>query len=208
MIIAPLINQICLMKNILVIIILVVLSACATSSSVVKVPANERVVVDGLNYDMSRVSLKNKSLKTVGVAVVNDDGEQIRGFGLGPTGKADIMVESEYKLYIQNKNGDQVTISYDVSEESRAVLELSDNYISFTLRNNSAKSIPLIIPTVMNPNLSPNSNSGVDLKIGQQILFKSNGKKYVLLTVDNNIKGGDVLDVSELIRVRKKELGI
>lgn len=196
------------MKNSFLIIFVALLSACATTNSVVKLPANESIAVEGLKYDMSRVSLKNKSLTTVEVAVINEDGETVRGFGLGPTGKADIMVESENKLYLQNESNNDVAIGYDVSEENRSVLELSDDYISFTLRNNSAKSIPLIIPTVMNPNLSPNSNSGVDLKIGQQIFFKSGGKKYVLLTVDDKIKGGDVLDVSELIRARKKELGI
>ena len=81
-------------------------------------------------------------------------------------------------------------------------------YISFTLRNNTKKSIPLIIPTVMNPNLSPLSNSGVDLKVGQKVLFKAKGKKQVLLVVSRNIKQGEVLDVAELLKERKKELGI
>ena len=43
--------------------------------------------------------------------------------------------------------------------------------VPFTLRNNSLKSIPLKIPGVMNPNLSPMSNSGVDLAEGQKVYF-------------------------------------
>jgi len=47
--------------------------------------------------------------------------------------------------------------------------------VSFTLRNSSLKSIPLKIPGVMNPNLSPDSNSVVSLKIGQKIFFRHKG---------------------------------
>jgi biopolymer transport protein ExbD len=81
-----------------------------------------------------------------------------------------------------------------------------DVYRSFTLRNNSAKSIPLQIPGVMNPNLSPFSNSGVDLKMGQEIFFTYKGKKRILLIVDENINHGDVVDVSKLLKERKKEI--
>jgi len=78
----------------------------------------------------------------------------------------------------------------------------------FTLRNNSPKSIPLIIPTVMNPNLSPMSNSGVTLRMGQKVYFKAKGKKRVLLVVDDSIADGDILEVSALLAQRKKELGL
>ena len=53
----------------------------------------------------------------------------------------------------------------------------------------------------MNPNLSPFSNSGVSLKIGQEILFREKGKKYVLLVVDNNIKQDDKIDVGKLFNI-------
>ncbi len=78
----------------------------------------------------------------------------------------------------------------------------------FTLRNNTAKSIPLIIPSVMNPNLSPFSNSGVNLEYGQEILFRANGKRRVLLVVDESIQPGKKIDVAKRIKERKKELGI
>lgn len=51
----------------------------------------------------------------------------------------------------------------------------------------------------MNPNLSPLSNSGVTLKIGQEVLFRHVGKKRTLLIVDNTIKDGDVIEVSGLL---------
>ncbi len=79
--------------------------------------------------------------------------------------------------------------------------------ISFTLRNTSLKSIPLKIPGVMNPNLSPQSNSGVSLKIGQKIFFRHNGKKQLLLVVSKEYEG-QTLNVPKLIKERKKELGL
>lgn len=74
------------------------------------------------------------------------------------------------------------------------------NSISLTLKNSSLKSIPLIIPNVMNPNLSPKSNSSVNLKFGQEIFYKHKGRKRLLLRVNNNIQDGDVIDVKELIK--------
>ncbi|MEL6250823.1 MAG: hypothetical protein AAFR87_02330 [Bacteroidota bacterium] len=77
--------------------------------------------------------------------------------------------------------------------------------VVFTLRNNSLKSIPLLIPGVMNPNLSPQSNSGVTLKVGQKILFKYKGKKRILLIVDESLEG-KTLNVSRLLKEKKREI--
>lgn len=43
--------------------------------------------------------------------------------------------------------------------------------IPMTFHNGSLKSIPLQIPGVMNPNLSPLSDSGVTLEVGQKVLL-------------------------------------
>jgi len=78
--------------------------------------------------------------------------------------------------------------------------------ISLTFHNSSAKSIPLIIPGVMNPNLSPFSNSGVTLAIGQKVLFKYKGKKQLLLEVNDSYRDGQKIDIAKEIRERKKEI--
>ena len=72
--------------------------------------------------------------------------------------------------------------------------------VSFTLRNNTLKSIPLIIPSVMNPNLSPKSNSGVYLKYGQKVYLKRGISKKLILTVDETIREGSLIDVDSLIK--------
>ncbi|MFA7274054.1 MAG: hypothetical protein WC044_09300 [Crocinitomicaceae bacterium] len=100
------------------------------------------------------------------------------------------------------------SVSVWKEEAARPNSILQTKSIRFTLANSSAKSIPLIIPGVMNPNLSPFSRSGVELSVGQMIFFKTKGKKQLLLKVDESIENGAVLDVAELLKKRKKELRI
>lgn len=81
--------------------------------------------------------------------------------------------------------------------------------INFTFHNGSLKSIPLVIPTVMNPNLSPMSNSGITLDVGQVVYYFPNGnkgKKEVLFVVSDAFKDGDVLEIDQLIAEKKKAL--
>lgn len=81
--------------------------------------------------------------------------------------------------------------------------------IPMTFHNGSFRSIPLIIPGVMNPNLSPKSNSGISLEVGQKVYFLPNGKrnsKALLFTVDTTFKKDTVLQIDEIIRKRKIEL--
>jgi len=77
--------------------------------------------------------------------------------------------------------------------------------VDLTFRNNSLKSIPLEIPGVMNPNLSPLSNSGVGLEKGQKIYFKYQGKRTLLLEITNQ-KDGDIILIDEVLKARKAEL--
>lgn len=76
--------------------------------------------------------------------------------------------------------------------------------VQISLRNPTAKSIPLIIPKVMNPNLSPFSRSGVRLEIGQEIFYKQNGKKRLLLVIDESYSDAE-LNVAKLIRDKEAE---
>ena len=81
--------------------------------------------------------------------------------------------------------------------------------IQFTFHNGSLKSIPLAIPSVMNPNLNPLSNSGVSLNVGQNVYFYPNGtskKRELLFTVDESFQQDQVLEIDAIIEKRKKEL--
>lgn len=81
--------------------------------------------------------------------------------------------------------------------------------INFIFHNGSLKSIPLVIPSVMNPNLNPMSNNGVSPKFGQKVYFYPYGtskKRELLFIVDHIYQQNQVLEIDELIEKRKKEL--
>jgi len=78
--------------------------------------------------------------------------------------------------------------------------------VPFSLMNNGLKSIPLHIPGVMNPNLSPYSRSGVTLPVGKKVYwYPKKGKKAELFTVSPEMRNQH-LSVDSIIAVRKKEM--
>lgn len=178
--------------------------------SSLEIPPQSSLELDYANYEMYQLELKNKMSKGLEIKVLNKKtGAFVRGFGLGPVGKVEVMVESSSKIVFVNTSNKTAALSVTVKEMDAAKVNKGNTgLISFTLVNSSSESIPLIIPNVMNPNLSPNSKSGVDLKIGQELLFRNKGKRYVLLTVDESIEEGQQLDVYELLKERKAELGL
>ena len=181
----------------------------AQNAYVLHIPANDKIELDYPDFKTYEAHVVNKSMKDLDVKVLNiETNDQMSGFGLGKKGKAEVMVTENGKLSIYNNNDSKAKVKIKVKEKKVMAPNPARKYVSFTLRNNSASSIPLIIPTVMNPNLSPFSNSGVDLKIGQEIIFKHKGKRYVLLTVDQSIEDGSVIEVSKLLKEKKKELGL
>jgi hypothetical protein len=79
--------------------------------------------------------------------------------------------------------------------------------IPMTFHNGSLKSIPLNIPGVMNPNLSPISDSGVTLEVGQKVFYFPNGKKgkkELLFEVDDTFRKDTILQIHEIIRQKKQ----
>lgn len=198
------------MKNLLYVLGLsTVFFACTTNQTVVLIPAQKTVELDYPEYDIYAAQLRNKSLNGLGIAVFSKDkNEQVRGFGLGPKSGSQVMIERESKLVIKNNANSASKLVIEVTPKDRSALKVKGEAVSFTLENTSSKSIPLLIPSVMNPNLSPQSKSRVTLKIGQEILFKHKGKRYVLLTVDESIAKDLSLDIPRLLEARKKELGL
>lgn len=86
---------------------------------------------------------------------------------------------------------------------------LSQQTVHLTFHNGSLKSIPLVIPGVMNPNLNPLSNSGIELAYGQEVFYFINGdkrKKALLFVVGDQLKEDEVLEIDQLIDEKKKAL--
>jgi len=187
------------MKQILLLISLTWFTV-AHGQSIVEIPADSRVTIGYPDSEDAALALKNKSSQGIDVATVNKvSGVRISGFGLGPFGKATVAIGPLDLLELRNTSDKPVRLSYEITKAVKNEVSEDERYISFTLRNETLKSIPLVIPGVMNPNLSPQSNSGVRLKIGQEIKYKKGGRDRLLLVVDHSIKEGDVLLVGERI---------
>ena len=131
------------------------------------------------------------------VRVMNAENDvQVRGFGLNANREATVLVAAGERLLIDAEDKKvRVDVVY---KPAPAEAQEAGTAVTFTLHNSSLRSIPLRIPGVMNPNLSPRSNSGVRLSHGQNILHKG----QVILTVGPEIEEGSVIDVAKLIRKR------
>lgn len=197
------------MKPVYLWIASILLCSCVSSDLLVKIPAQKSVEIDIPAFDRYDVTLRNKSLTDVEVEVQDKaSGDFLRGFGLGPKAKATVFVEKNGKLVLGNSSNSPIGVKARIEESLAPPVDPNRKTITFTLANKGPQSIPLLIPTVMNPNLSPFSTSGVELTVGQEILFKEKGKKYVLLTVSPEIQEGEVIDVGKLLKKRKEELGL
>ena len=171
----------------------------------VEIPANKAVELtyeEFANYD---VKIINRSGKQVEVSVLNPDTrKQVSGFGLGPMGNAVLSVAEGNLLKLKNTSSKDISITLNFVERKPKASARKET-VNFTLHNSSLKSIPLVIPNVMNPNLSPVSNSGVSLEMGQKIYYRKGMSKVLILTVDENIKPGDKIDVAKLVQNIKKD---
>ena len=146
------------------------------------------------------VRLRNKAMSTVNVRVTHRlSGSFVRGFGLAAKGKATVTVEAQEELLLENTAKRQATIQYAL-KKNKLKNDVAATSIRFQLFNSTKTAIPLWIPGVMNPNLSPNSKSTVSLKIGQIVYYKSKGRKQVLFEVDERILPDAVIDVAALIQ--------
>ena len=188
------------MKNVVLTLsaLLVAMSVSAKEKVTIKaLAAVELTYEEFANYD---VKLSNSSGKQIDVSVIDPEtNKQVSGFGLGPLGKAVLTVKVGHVLKLKNNSTKDITLSISFVEK-RPIEADNVPRVNFTLQNSSVKSIPLIIPDVMNPNLSPLSNSGVSLKLGQQIFYKKGLKKILIMTVDETVKPGDKIDVAKLIK--------
>ncbi len=192
--------------------------SCSSKKDLVIIPANSSYEIKDHPAENYHAVLDLKNAANIDVKVVSrENDQQIKGFGLGRFSEETILVEKENKLLLTNNSNKVARIRTHLKEKKYSAKPIppevpatpktsKTEYIEFTLLNTSNKSIPLFIPSVMNPNLSPYSSSGVSLKIGQEIIFKYKGKKRVLLEVSDAIKNGDKIDAADLLKEAKKNI--
>lgn len=195
------------MKKLMILTSLFLATIQTNAKEKIEIAATKSVELSYAEFEEFDVYLINNSGKPITVSVIDPKTKkQVQGFGLGPIAKALVSIEKYHLLKLTNSSFKDVFLTLEFVEKK------PDNYnpennpiINFTLHNSSLRSIPLIIPNVMNPNLSPMSNSGVALKIGQKIFYRKGSEEYLILTVDENIRQGDKIDVAELIKNLKKK---
>ena len=190
------------MKKAIVLLSLLFGGFQASAKEKVEIPANESVELTYAQFEHYDVKLVNRSGKQVNVAVLNPESrKKVSGFGLGPMGNAVLYVAPGNILKLKNTSSRDLTVNlHFVERKPKPESDPNLETVQFTLHNSSLKSIPLIIPGVMNPNLSPMSNSGVALKKGQKIYYKKGLKKVLVLMVDENIKPGDKIDMARRVK--------
>lgn len=183
------------------------MSLSAQNTSIV-IPPNESYNFDFLDLDADflepkqyAIRLKVKSQIPVQVQLTNKKSEKVvGGFGLAAKAKTALSLSNELGFKVNNPNAEiaEIKLIYLGSKQEKPTTE-TDLQIQFILSNTSDKAIPLLIPGVMNPNLSPNSKSNVRLPIGQEIFYRNGIKKYLVLVVDEKILEGTVIDIAAII---------
>jgi hypothetical protein len=193
------------MKKTFISLIILVAGVQLLAKEKITIPASDAVELTYEQFALYDVQIASRSGDPLDVSVIDPDSrEQVSGFGLAARGKVVLYVAEGNVLKLENSSSSDVTVVIDFVDREPAIEKTSPaKSVTFTLHNSSSESIPLVIPGVMNPNLSPMSNSGVALEIGQKIYYKQGMKKVLILTVDSSIENGDKIDIAA--RVEKIE---
>ena len=142
------------------------------------------------------------------VMVWDANRKPVRGFGLGRRGNATIYIGPEERLLVGGPDSRQgkVRIAYALAPTPpSSSSSTAPAAIAFTLTNSSLESIPLEIPGVMNPNLSPKSRSGVALVPGKALYWIPRpGKRVLIYEVPMDLTPGCDVDVAALVAALKQ----
>jgi hypothetical protein len=171
--------------------------------SLLVIPPKQVVQINYPLYKGFNVKIWNESKFVVGVSARDQVTDSIvKSFGLEKGGTTLLEVNEGLFLQFENRFLAPIKVAYALRKESSGKKKSTKPLTpqrAFYLENNTAQSLPLRIPGVMNPNLTPFSRSGVDLPNGQKIYLDLKGKKILILTVTDSIPHGARIDVATLI---------
>ena len=194
------------MRKILIGLFVMIFTGLSAQQAQIELLGRQSIELDFVDYRFYALKLKNSSSAEIEVSIISRvSNEQVRGFGLAPKSTVEeVLIESDSYALFTNLSDNEALFSIEASPKVAVPVTESDG-VSFTLRNNTLKSIPLVIPSVMNPNLSPKSNSGVYLRYGQKVYLRRGVSKKLILTVDETIREGALIDVDSIIRLVEDE---
>ena len=193
------------MKNILALFYLISLTAVAQKAnrSELIIPPKQVVQIDYPLYQGFNVKIWNQSKYVIGISARDKQTDSVsKSFGLNKGSTTLFEVNKGMYLQFENRFLAPIKVAYilqkGITGAKKNTRPLTPQR-AFYLENNSAQSLPLRIPGVMNPNLTPFSRSGVDLPDGQKIYANVNSKRILILTVTDSIPHGARIDVARLI---------
>ena len=167
------------------------------------IPPKQVIQIDYPFFKGFNVKIWNQSKFTVGVSTKDKLTDSIiKSFNLEKKNNTLLEVSKDMYLQFENQFIVPLKISYIIRKGSfleQKSFESLTPQRAFYLENNTAQSLPLSIPGVVSPKLSPFSRSGVNLPNGQKIYLNFKGDKILILTVTDSIAHGTRIDVAYLI---------
>ncbi len=189
------------LKRIFALMIWLISAQSCKVKNVLIIPPKKHVSIQLEETLPANVILKNRGVGelTVSVNYANNQ-KEISSFDLDGHASTEILVKKNCTIQFKNGNDFKKVVHFgheDVNKLKEQQVDVRE--INLQLVNRSSKSIPLIIPGVMSPSLSPNSTSNVKLKIGQEIIYKKNMNKSIIYTVSEKNNDGDKIYINELV---------
>lgn len=167
------------------------------------IPPKQIVQIDYPLYKGFNVKVWNKSKLDIRVSArVRHTDSLLKDFSLEKDKSLALNVNKGSYLQFENKYISSLEIEYIIIKgigKKNSSKEYLTYQRSFYLENNTAQTISLRIPGIMNPVLKPFSRSGVDLPNGQKIYLNLNGTNLLILTVTQSISHGTKIDLANLI---------
>ncbi|MBT6161337.1 hypothetical protein N8873_05835 [Flavobacteriaceae bacterium] len=167
------------------------------------IPPKQRVQLDYPLLKGYEVHLWNTSKFELAVSTRNKLYDTlIKSISIQPKRTDKIFVEEGSFLQLENRFLSTAKVEFTIRQGTGAKKQTAKKLTpqrAFYLENNTAQTLPLQIPGVMNSKLPPFSRSGVDLPNGQKIYLDINGNKILLLTVTDSIQQGARIDLADLI---------
>jgi len=174
-----------------------------TARSELLIPPKQVVQIDYPLYEGFNLKIWNLSKYEIGLTARDKQTDTVRkSFDLEKGSSTRFEVSKGMYLQFENRFLATVKVAFTLQQGRGGAIKKTSPITpqrAFYLENNTAQSLPLHIPGVMNPTLTPFSRSGVDLPNGQKIFAHVNGKRILILTVTDSIPHGARIDVATLI---------
>lgn len=170
--------------------------------STLVIPPKQIVQIDYPFMKGFSVKLWNKSKFELVVSARQHQSDSLcKGFGIDNNAFATLSVEENQYLQLENRFIAPLKVEYTIfkSGSGKKKRTVATQSVAFYLVNSTAQTLPILIPGIMNPKLTPFSQSGVELPWGQKIYLKTPREKLLLLTVTDSIPKGTGIDVADLI---------